>query len=178
MANAVIAQIGAGLRIIGPIGLHAVRDRVITFRRCSCSGVIVVLIIVIAWRVIRARSAIIAVTIRSEDAADDSTRDGAGDEAAAAVPMAVAAAMPGSAAATANMRLCLHSSRAAGRSHRRASNWAANTGTRRTARHETSSRHAAATTNADANGTSDRAPGGRSLRQACGRHGDRQNQSR
>jgi len=177
MANAVIAQIGAGLRIIGPIGLHAVRDRVITFRRCSCSGVIVVLIIVIAWRVIRARSAIIAVTIRSEDAADDSTRDGAGDE-AAAVPMAVAAAMPGSAAATANMRLCLHSSRAAGRSHRRASNWAANTGTRRTARHETSSRHAAATTNADANGTSDRAPGGRSLRQACGRHGDRQNQSR
>ena len=91
MASAVIAQIRAGLRIVGPIGLHAVRGRVITFRRRSCGGVIVVLIIVIAWRVVSARSAIIAVTLRSEDAADDSTRDRAGDEAAAAVPMTVAA---------------------------------------------------------------------------------------
>ena len=148
MASAVIAQIGAGLRIIGPIGLHAVRDRVITFRRRSCSGVIVVLIIVIAWRVVSARSAIIAVTLRSEDAADDSTRDGARNEAAAAVPMTVAAA-------TAKMRLCLHSTRAEGRWHRRAANGAANTGPRRAAGNETSSRHAAAATNADTNGTSD-----------------------
>ena len=114
MTEAVIPQIGAGLRIVGTIGLHAIRGRVIAFQR-SRSSIIVILVIVIAWR------AIIAVALGSDNSADDPAGNYTGDEAAAAVPMAVtiAAAVPGSAAA--NVRLGLDSGSDTGGWHRRAS---------------------------------------------------------
>jgi hypothetical protein len=169
MTEAVIPQIGAGLRIVGTIGLHAIRGRVIAFQR-SRSSVIIILIVVLAWR------AIIAVAVRSDNSADDPAGNCTRDE-AAAVPMAVtiAATVPGSTAA-ANVRLGLDSTRAAEGWRRRATT-GAKTANRRTASDKTSGWRGTAATNAGTSYPSRRAPVGWALREACGRRSHRQNQS-
>src|SRR5664280_2109110 len=93
------ARIRSRLRIVGTIGLHAVGDGVVAAGRGHHDSVIIVILVVVITRRID-RSAI-AVALRRDRAADHSTGDRAGDEAAATAVTAMAAAISGMINATA-----------------------------------------------------------------------------
>src|SRR5580693_7044019 len=100
--QAVIAEIGAGGRIVGTIALRAVAgvaaDRAGNNRNRTVIGVAVVVVgVVVARPVIIVRSAVVGVGVGSEHAADHGTCDRARKEAASTM-VKVATAVPGTAA--------------------------------------------------------------------------------
>src|ERR1700730_12265747 len=87
MPVTVIAEIRSRLRIVGTVGLHAVSDRIIAARgrrHRNHAAVVIISVVFVARRII-ARSAVIAVALRGQRAANRCTRDCAGNEAAVTV---------------------------------------------------------------------------------------------
>src|ERR1700731_3766304 len=80
---AVIAEISPRRRIVGTIGLHAIRHGIVAggSRGHRNGAIIVVLVVVVARRII-ARPAIVAVTLRRERAANPRASTRAGDKVA------------------------------------------------------------------------------------------------
>src|SRR3954469_25466274 len=99
---AVIAEVGARIRVVGTIALHAVADGVIANggRGRRHRAVVIRSVIVVSGRI--GRAAIVAaatiVAARSNRAADHSTGDRAGNEAAAATAMPIVTAAASAAA--------------------------------------------------------------------------------
>src|ERR1700730_17471678 len=86
MPVTVIAEIGPRLRIVGTVGL-AVSDCIIAAggrRHRDRAAVVIISVVFVARRII-ARSAVIAVALRGQRAANHCTRDCAGNEAAVTV---------------------------------------------------------------------------------------------
>src|SRR6201994_5090092 len=92
MPIAVIAEIGARARIVGAIGLHAIRHRVSAARRDRNRAVIDTIVIVTGGG--RVSGAVIAgaVTLRRDRAANDRTRCESGKESTASATAAIATA--------------------------------------------------------------------------------------
>src|SRR5664279_3930430 len=85
MPVAVIAHIRARPRIIGAVGLHAVRHRIVAGRRYRDRAIVLILVVVIAGRVIAGSVA------ADQRATDQGTGNRAGDEAAAAATIGITA---------------------------------------------------------------------------------------